>query len=119
MLVVDDNADLVAMLAVFVETFGHEVRKALDGPSAVSAALSCRPDVVLLDLGLPGISGLEVARELRRRPETADARIVALTGWGQEEDRRRTEDAGFDEHLTKPTDPLQLQQLLARFAGDR
>jgi PAS domain S-box-containing protein len=111
-LVVDDNADLVAMLAVFVEGFGHEVRKAFDGPSAVSAAVSYRPDVVLLDLGLPRMTGLDVARELRRRPETGSARIVALTGWGQSDDRQATEDAGFDAHLTKPTDPAVLEALL-------
>ena len=95
-LVVDDNVDLVEMLAILVEDAGHEVRKALDGGSAVSAARSYRPDVILLDLGLPVLSGLDVARELRRHPEMARTRLVALTGWGQAEDRRQTEDAGFD-----------------------
>lgn len=116
-LVVDDNVDLVEMLAILVEDAGHEVRKALDGESAVSAALSYRPDVILLDLGLPVLSGLEVARELRRHPEMARTRLVALTGWGQPEDRRQTEDAGFDTHLTKPAEPQRLQRLLAEFAG--
>jgi PAS domain S-box-containing protein len=111
-LVVDDNADLVGMLAVFVESFGHDVRKAFDGPSAVSAAVSYRPDVVLLDIGLPGMTGLDVARELRRRAETSGARLIALTGWGQADDRRATEAAGFDAHLTKPTDPDVLEALL-------
>jgi PAS domain S-box-containing protein len=111
-LVVDDNADLVAMLAMFVENFGHDVRKAFDGPSALSAAVSYRPDVVLLDIGLPGMTGLDVARELRRRAETSDARLIALTGWGQADDRRATEAAGFDAHLTKPTDPEVLEALL-------
>ena len=114
-LVVDDNADLVEMLALLVEAAGHDVRKALDGRSAVSAALAYRPDVVLLDLGLPVMNGLEVARELRRRPETANARLVALTGWGQAEDRRQTEEAGFDRHLTKPADPDTLNRLLREF----
>jgi len=114
-LVVDDNADLVEMLALLVEAAGHDVRKALDGRSAVSAALAYRPDVVLLDLGLPVMSGLEVARELRGRQETAHVRLVALTGWGQAEDRRQTEEAGFDRHLTKPADPETLNRLLQEF----
>lgn len=118
-LIVDDNADLVEMLAMLVETSGHAVRKALDGRSALSAALSFRPDVVLLDLGLPIMSGLDVARELRRRNETARAYLVALTGWGQAEDRRQTEEAGFDDHLTKPADPEALRRLLDRQAAER
>jgi CheY-like chemotaxis protein len=117
LLVVDDNADLVDMLAAVLESAGHEVRTALDGASAVSAALSYRPDVVLLDVGLPGMSGLEVARELRRHPETSDMRLVALTGWGQAEDRRQTRDAGFDYHLTKPTQPEALHRLLEGLAA--
>jgi PAS domain S-box-containing protein len=116
-LIVDDNADLVEMLSVFVESLGHQVRKALDGPSAVSAAVSFVPHVVLLDLGLPGMTGLEVARALRLHPETAGAHLVALTGWGQREDRRQTEAAGFDDHLTKPTDPDVLERLLNEVAA--
>jgi CheY-like chemotaxis protein len=111
-LIVDDNADLVEMLAALVHGLGHGARKALDGPSALEAARSYRPHVVLLDLGLPIVSGIEVARQLRARPETRDAYLVALTGWGQEEDRERTREAGFDEHLTKPTDPETLTRLL-------
>ncbi len=114
-LIVDDNADLVEMLAMVVAGLGHDVRKALDGQSAVAAAASYRPDVVLLDLGLPVVGGIEVAKELRRHPDTASAHLVALTGWGQPEDRRQTTEAGFDEHLTKPTDPHVLERLLARF----
>jgi two-component system CheB/CheR fusion protein len=117
-LVVDDNADLVEMLAMLVEAAGHDVRKALDGQSAISAARSFRPEVVLLDLGLPVITGIHVARELRRHPETVNARLVALTGWGQAEDRRRTQEAGFDHHLTKPTNPDRLRQLLTDIAGE-
>ncbi len=118
-LIVDDNADLVDMLAIAVENAGHEVRKALDGRSAISAALSYRPDVVLLDLGLPVMSGLEVAKELKRQPETAGAQLVALTGWGGAEDKRLTEEAGFEHHLTKPTDPKMVERLLAQFAARR
>jgi PAS domain S-box-containing protein len=115
-LVVDDNADLVEMLAVFVESFGHDVRKAFDGPSAVSAATMYRPDVVLLDLGLPGMTGFDVARELRLRPETASTYLVAVTGWGQAEDVERTRSAGFSSHLTKPTEPEALRRLLNRMS---
>jgi CheY-like chemotaxis protein len=99
-----------------VTQLGHDVRKALDGRSAVAAALSYRPDVVLLDLGLPVINGIEVARELRQRPETASARLIALTGWGQPEDRARTREAGFDAHLTKPTDAGALGRILGEIA---
>lgn len=117
-LVVDDNADLVEMIALVVESAGHEVRKAFDGSSAMSTALSYRPDVMLLDVGLPGLNGIEVARELRRRPEMVATRIIAITGWGQTDDRRRTAEAGFDAHLTKPTDPETLQRLLSEFAKE-
>lgn len=116
-LVVDDNADLVQMLAATLEANGHHVRKALDGRSAVAIARAFRPDVVLLDLGLPEMDGLEVARQLRRCPETADAHLVALTGWGQAQDRQRTREAGFNHHLTKPTQPETLERLLAEFTS--
>ncbi len=117
-LVVDDNEDLVEMLSLVVEAAGHEVRKARDGRTAVSVATAYRPDVVLLDLGLPGLSGLDVARELRRHPDTAHARLVAFTGLGQAEDHRRTREAGFDRHLTKPTEPHELERLLAEIAAE-
>lgn len=117
-LIVDDNSDLVDMLELAIRGMGHEVQTALDGQSAISATLSYRPDVVLLDLGLPVVSGLEVARELRRHPELAATRLVALTGWGQAEDHRHTAEAGFDHHLTKPTEPEELETLLAKFATE-
>ena len=118
-LVVDDNADLVEMLALVIEAAGHDVRKALDGRSALSTAASCHPDVVVLDLGLPDMSGFDVARALRKDPATAGACLVALTGWGQVEDRRRTELAGFDRHLTKPADLATVQRLLFEVANER
>jgi PAS domain S-box-containing protein len=118
-LVVDDNSDLVDMLQSAVEGMGHEVRKALDGRSAIAAALSYRPDVILLDLGLPDIGGMDVARDLRRAPEMAKVKLVALTGWGQEANRQDTSDAGFDCHVTKPSDLEVLKQLLATFAMDK
>jgi PAS domain S-box-containing protein len=117
-LVVDDNVDLVDMLTMVVEGAGHEVRKALDGGSAVSTALEFHPDLVFLDLGLPVKSGIEVATELRRHPEFENTRLVALTGWGQTEDRRRCEEAGFNDHLTKPTDPAELERILADVAAN-
>jgi CheY-like chemotaxis protein len=115
-LVVDDNADLLEMLGMVITTLGHHVRKASDGPAAIAAAVRYGPDVVLLDLGLPGMSGLEVAKELRKHPRTARARLVALTGWGQAEHRRQTAEAGFDDQLTKPIDPETLERLLGVFA---
>ena len=117
-LIVDDNVDLVEVLELQVEQLGHEVRCAYDGQAAISLALTYRPHVVLLDLGLPGMNGIDVARELRRHPETAEARLVALTGWGQADDRRKTLEAGFDHHLTKPSDPQTLEALLAKIASD-
>ena len=111
-LVVDDNVDLVEMLSMVIEAAGHYVRKAFDGRSGISAALEYQPDLILLDVGMPDMNGNEVAKELRRHQEVAGARIVALTGWGQAEDRRRTADAGFDDHLTKPADPEQIQRIL-------
>ena len=117
-LVVDDNVDLVEMLALMVEASGHQVRKAFDGRSAVSAALEYQPHVVLLDVGMPDMSGIDVAKELRRHPEMAATRIVALTGWGQAEDRHRTADAGFDDHVTKPADPERLRRLLQGFGAE-
>ena len=88
---------------------GHEVRAVHDGPAALAAVEALRPDVVLLDIGMPGMSGYEVARRLRERPGGAALRLVALTGWGAEDDRRRTREAGFDHHLVKPVAPAELR----------
>jgi PAS domain S-box-containing protein len=115
-LVVDDNRDLVDMLAMVVETGGHDVRKAFDGRGAIAAALEYHPQLILLDVGMPDMNGMDVARELRRHPELAGTRLVALTGWGQADDRRRTAEAGFDDHLTKPADPQQIQRILEEVA---
>ena len=86
-----------------------------DRPGALGLARSLRPDVVLLDIGLPGMSGYEVAERLRESPETGGAKLVALTGWGQEDDRRRSRSAGIDVHLVKPVDPDALMRLLGRW----
>jgi CheY-like chemotaxis protein len=91
---------------------GHEVVTAHDGLEAVSATESFRPDVVLLDIGLPGISGYDAARRIRSLPGGGRIRLVALTGWGQQEDRRKSADAGFDLHLVKPVGPEELVEAL-------
>jgi two-component system CheB/CheR fusion protein len=112
-LVVDDNRDAATSLATLLGLLGNETRLAHDGPAALETAHLFRPEVVFLDIGLPGMDGYEVARQLRARPELSGVVLAALTGWGQEEDRRRALEAGFHHHLTKPADPAVLQQLLA------
>jgi CheY-like chemotaxis protein len=112
-LVVDDNIDSAKSLTVLLDLGGHETRSAYDGLEAVEAAISFRPDVVLLDIGLPELNGYDVARKIREQPWGQRVVLVALTGWGQEEDRRRSKEAGFNHHLTKPVDPLALKKLLA------
>ncbi len=111
-LVVDDNVDGAHSLAMLLGAWGHEVRTAYDGPVALRAAEAFRPQVVLLDIGLPRMDGYEVARRMRGQA-ARHARLVALTGYGQEEDRRRAREAGFDAHLTKPADPATLHALVA------
>ncbi len=116
-LVVDDNHDAADSLAHVLGACGHEVRVAYDGVDAVSESLAFEPDVVLLDLGLPRLDGRDVARRLRRLRGDS-VLLIAVTGWGQEDDRRRTREAGFDHHLTKPVDHERLQALLARLPAD-
>jgi PAS domain S-box-containing protein len=111
-LVVDDNRDFANTLAALLETFGHEVRTVYDGRTAVAIAAEYRPDAVLLDIGLPEMNGYEVARELRQVPGLAQVRLVAFTGYGQEEDRRRVREAGFDFHLVKPVEAVELARLI-------
>jgi CheY-like chemotaxis protein len=113
-LVVDDNADAVDSLAALLRLEGHEVRIARDGPSAVELARSFEPEVALLDIGLPGMSGYDVARAIRADARTARCLLVALSGWGQEADRRRSREAGFDRHLVKPLDIAAFNDTLAR-----
>ena len=112
-LVVDDYADAADSLALLVRTLGHEARAAYNGPSALQLAHAFLPHVVLLDLGLPGMDGFEVARRLREVGGLRDALLVAATGYGQEDDRRRCLEAGFDHFLLKPYDPNELARLLA------
>ena len=111
-LVVDDQPDSTDSLALFLRLRGHEVHTASDGPGALEEFARCQPEVVFLDLGLPGMSGYDVARRLRAMPEAREVRLVAVTGYGTEEDRERTRAAGFDVHLAKPVDPLAVEELL-------
>jgi CheY-like chemotaxis protein len=111
-LVVDDNADSAESLAVVLRLGGHDVRIAQDGRAALEAARAGSPDVVLLDIGLPGMSGYDVARELRSA-DGARPFLVALTGYGQPEDRVRSQKAGFDLHLVKPVDMVRLEDALS------
>jgi PAS domain S-box-containing protein len=115
-LVVDDSSDAAESLAVLLRLAGYEVRTAYDGPRAVDAAVAFQPNVALLDIGLPGLNGYEVARRIRAMPELRDTVLIAQTGWGQDADRRLSEDAGFRHHLVKPVDLAELQRLLASLA---
>jgi CheY-like chemotaxis protein len=112
-LVVDDNVGAADSIALLLKMRGHEVRVTYDGPTALLIAQAFHPQVVLLDLGMPGMDGYEVARRLREQPGLQPAMLVALTGWGQDEDKRRSKEAGFDHHLVKPTEPDVVQKLLA------
>jgi two-component system CheB/CheR fusion protein len=113
-LVVDDNADAAGTLALLLQVKGHEVSTAHDGPTALELARAYHPGVVFLDIGLPGMDGYEVARRLRGQPDCPPCLLIALTGYGRDEDRRRGAEAGFDHYLVKPVDPEELQMLLAR-----
>jgi signal transduction histidine kinase/ActR/RegA family two-component response regulator len=113
-LIVDDNVDAAVTLGMLLGAGGHEVRLAHDGPLALKTADTFRPQVVLLDIGMPRMDGYEVAQRLREEPALAKVFLVALTGYGQDEDRRRSQEAGFDAHLVKPLDLDALHLLLAR-----
>jgi PAS domain S-box-containing protein len=115
-LVVDDNVDAAESLALLLAHDGHEIRTAHTGPEALDVARAFAPEVVFLDLGLPGLDGYEVARRLRGDLGLRRVTIVAVTGWGTEKDRRRSAEAGFDEHLTKPVEPAAVHATLARGA---
>lgn len=112
-LLIEDNADAAETLTELLQLWGHEVEVARKGELATHLALQFQPQVVILDIGLPGMDGYEVARELRRQESLRQPLLLALTGYGQEQDRTRAREAGFDLHLTKPVNPEQLQELLA------
>jgi CheY-like chemotaxis protein len=113
-LVVEDHRDTAESLRVLLELWGHEVTVASSGPDGVTVAGQSPPDVVLCDIGLPGLDGYGVARTLRVNPATARARLIAVTAYGQAEDCHRSHEAGFEHHLVKPVDPEALQRLLQK-----
>ena len=113
-LVADDNRDAAESLAMLLEMSGHEVRVAHHGHGALAVAQVFRPDTAVLDIGMPDLSGYEVAQALRAEPWAAGIRLIALTGWGQDSDRQRAMEAGFDHHVVKPVDPERLAELVSR-----
>ena len=112
-LVVDDNEDATVSLAMMLEIIGHEVYTAHDGETGVKLAKKWQPNIILMDLGMPRMNGYEAARHIRQETWGTRIILVALTGWGADDDRRKTQDAGFDRHLVKPVEPNALLQLLA------
>jgi CheY-like chemotaxis protein len=115
-LVVDDNTDAAESLAALLAINGHETRLAHDGWQAMAEAKAFRPDVMFLDIGMPALDGHETARRIRQEPWGKDIVLVALTGWGQSEDRRRSKEAGFNHHLVKPADPNVVAKLISSLA---
>jgi PAS domain S-box-containing protein len=111
--VADDNKDAVDSLAMMLRALGHEVRTAKDGQEAIEATATFRPDVVLLDIGMPKLNGYEAARRIREEPWGKQVTLIALTGWGQDEYRQRSREAGFDHHLVKPPDSSELLEILS------
>jgi CheY-like chemotaxis protein len=118
-LVVDDNVDAADTVAMFLRLEGHSVETAHSGPEAVERAKAFEPDVVLLDIGLPGMNGFEVAKRLRALPATRHALVIALTGYGQKADQAQAQAAGFDHHLVKPADIEALAALIAQWLAGR
>jgi signal transduction histidine kinase/CheY-like chemotaxis protein len=116
-LVIDDNIDAAESIAVYLRLEGHEVRTVSDGPQAVAIAQVFAPQVAVVDIGLPGMNGYEVARRLRLKGGDAPALLIALTGYGQKEDRARSTEAGFDHHFVKPADPRLIQAAIAQWHG--
>jgi signal transduction histidine kinase/CheY-like chemotaxis protein len=117
-LIVEDNLDAAVMLDIAISSLGHVTRLAHNGATAITVAKQFMPDVIFLDIGLPVMNGYDVARTLRDLPEFRDVYIAAVTGWGQEEDRRKAREAGFDSHFTKPLSPAVLEQVLGTIAPD-
>lgn len=116
-LVVDDNVDAAEMLAALLELGGYEARTVAGGAEALASAKESAPDFVFLDIGLPDMDGREVARRFRSDPALSEVRLVALTGWGGAEEMRRSQEAGFDEHLTKPVEPAAIEAVLERLSA--
>jgi CheY-like chemotaxis protein len=116
-LIVDDNRDIADSLSELLKMMGHDTRTAYDGQQGVDMAGEYRPDVILLDIGLPKLNGYEACRLIRQQPWGKGVAMIALTGWGQDKDRHRSEEAGFDHHLVKPVDPRSLMQVVAGLIG--
>lgn len=114
MLIVDDNEDAANSLAMVLKLSGHETASVYTAAEALRHAASFQPYVVLLDIGLPGMSGYEVAQQLRELPGLRNVKLVAVTGYGRSDDRRRAREAGFDDHLVKPVELAMLDRALAR-----
>jgi CheY-like chemotaxis protein len=114
-MVVDDNENAANVLAMLLKALGNDVRTAYDGLSAIELANQFRPQIMLLDIGMPGLNGYDTARRLRELPWGKGMVLAALTGWGQEEDKHRTREAGFDHHFVKPVETAVLQRLLATY----
>jgi len=112
-LIVDDNVDAAHSLQIALTLKGHTVQAVHDGPNALRVLETFAPDVILLDIGLPEIDGYEVARRIRASPAGRSVTLLAITGWGQEQDRRRARESGFDRHLTKPVEGTALDALIA------
>jgi two-component system CheB/CheR fusion protein len=111
-LIVDDNEDTTETAALLFGAWNHEIRVARTGPEALAIAPAYQPDVILLDIGLPGMDGYQVARRLRQDPRFKDTLIIAISGYGSESDRRHSQEAGFNDHLVKPVDLQKLNELL-------
>jgi CheY-like chemotaxis protein len=111
-LVADDNRDGADIMALLLQQYGYDVSVAHSGPDALATAARNKPEIVILDIGMPGMSGYEVAQRIRAEPWGKRTLLIALTGWGQEEDKRKAFDAGFDHHLIKPIDPDALEALM-------
>lgn len=111
-MVIDDNKDAAESMSMLFELWGHEVKCVYDGRAALEVAAQYHPDAVFLDIGLPGMDGYEIAERLREQGESTQTVLVAITGYGQDEDRRRSREAGIDHHLVKPVAPETLQKLL-------
>ena len=117
-LVADDNRDAAESMGMLLRLMGNEVRTVHDGLQAVTEAEAFQPDVILLDIGMPRLNGYDAARRIREQRWSQGAVLVALTGWGQDEDKRRASEAGFDRHFTKPVNPADLERLITEARAD-
>ncbi len=118
-LIIDDNVDVAEMLAAYLQQIGHAVTQAHDGSEGLHAATQHRPDVIVCDIGLPGVDGYEVARALRAMPQFQSSLLIAVSGYGDLADRDKARTAGFSHHITKPADPVALAALIASETGSK